>query len=83
MLDLILFIKLAVVLTVLYAGLNVHQLTSSHAQLNAKIGEFRTSLERHIREEEEKIFPSLRSRLTKEDNSALTTAMNREGFKLA
>lgn len=44
MLDLILFIKLAVVLTVLYAGLNVHQLTSSHAQLNAKIEEFRKVL---------------------------------------
>ena len=44
MLDLILFIKLAVVLTVLYAGLNVHQLTSSHAHLNAKIGEFRKVL---------------------------------------
>lgn len=44
MLDLILFIKLAMVLTVLYAGLNVHQLTSSHAHLNAKIEEFRKVL---------------------------------------
>lgn len=44
MLDLILFIKLAVVLTVIYAGLNVHQLTSSHAQLNVKIEEFRKVL---------------------------------------
>jgi hypothetical protein len=44
MLDLILFSKFAVVLTVLYAGLNVHQLTSSHAHLNAKIEEFRKVL---------------------------------------
>ena len=44
MLDLILIAKFAVVLTVLYAGLNVHQLTSSHAYLNARIEEFRKVL---------------------------------------
>jgi uncharacterized membrane protein len=44
MLDLILLSKFAVVLTVLYAGLNVHQLTSTHAYLNAKIEEFRKVL---------------------------------------
>ena len=44
MLDLILLAKFAVVITVLYAGLNVHQLTSSHAHLNARIEEFRKVL---------------------------------------
>lgn len=44
MLDVILLAKFALVLTVIYAGLNVHQLTSSHAHLNAKIEEFRKVL---------------------------------------
>ena len=44
MLDLILLAKFAVVLTVVYAGLNVHQLTSSYDHLNAKIEEFRKVL---------------------------------------
>ncbi len=44
---------------------------------------FRTDLERHMREEEDVLFPALRARLTDEKNKALTHAMNREGFKLA
>jgi hypothetical protein len=44
MLDLILLTKFAVVITVLYAGLNLHQLTSSYVHLNSKIEEFRKVL---------------------------------------
>ena len=50
---------------------------------SAKAREFQTQLEKHIREEEDTIFPQLQARLSAEENSHLTTAMNKEGFKLA
>lgn len=49
----------------------------------AKIGEFRRTVEEHAREEEDKIFPKLKAKLSPEMNKALTAAMNKEGFKLA
>lgn len=49
----------------------------------AKAREFRIALEKHIREEEDTIFPDLKARLSAEENIHLTTAMNKEGFKLA
>ena len=49
----------------------------------AKVAEFRADLEKHIREEETDIFPSLHARLGEEQNGKLTLAMNKEGFKLA
>jgi iron-sulfur cluster repair protein YtfE (RIC family) len=49
----------------------------------AKVREFRAALERHVREEEETIFPALQARLSAQENGRLTSAMNREGFKLA
>jgi hemerythrin superfamily protein len=49
----------------------------------AKLREFRAALEKHVREEEETIFPALQARLSADENSQLTTAMNKEGFKLA
>lgn len=48
-----------------------------------KLGEFRAALEQHVREEEDTIFPALQARLSAEENSQLTLAMNKEGFKLA
>jgi hemerythrin superfamily protein len=49
----------------------------------AKVGEFRSAVEEHVREEEDKIFPKLKAKLSPEQNKALTMAMNKEGFKLA
>lgn len=49
----------------------------------AKAREFHTALEKHIREEEDTIFPELRAQLSAEENSHLSLAMNKEGFKLA
>jgi hemerythrin superfamily protein len=49
----------------------------------AKVGEFRSAVEEHAREEENDIFPKLKAKLSPELNKALTAAMNREGFKLA
>jgi hemerythrin superfamily protein len=49
----------------------------------SKVADFRRDLEKHMREEEDQIFPSLRNRLGEERNAKLGAAMNREGFKLA
>ncbi|NNM75481.1 hemerythrin domain-containing protein [Sphingomonas sp. ID1715] len=48
-----------------------------------KVAEFRASIEEHMREEEDQIFPQLKAKLSVEQNKALTAAMNKEGFKLA
>ena len=49
----------------------------------AKAREFRVMLEAHIQEEEEEVFPALKARLSEEENSTLSWAVNREGMKLA
>lgn len=49
----------------------------------ARVRDFRTMIEQHMREEEDEIFPALRSRLSQDQNSKLTTMMNKEGFKFA
>jgi hemerythrin superfamily protein len=48
-----------------------------------KAGELRRALEPHMREEEQTVFPSLRAKLSEDENKRLTSAMNKEGFKLA
>ena len=49
----------------------------------ARVRDFRTSVEEHMREEEDEIFPRLRERLSEEQNAQITTMMNKEGFKYA
>lgn len=49
----------------------------------AKVREFRTQIEKHMREEETDLFPRLKAKLTPEKNKALTMAMNKEGLKIA
>ena len=49
----------------------------------AKIRQFRADIEKHMREEETTLFPQLKAKLTPEQNKALTSAMNREGLKIA
>jgi hemerythrin superfamily protein len=49
----------------------------------AKVKEFRTLLEGHIRNEEDNIFPRLRATMSDEQNRKVTLAMNKEGLKLA
>jgi len=48
-----------------------------------KVRQFRADLEKHMREEEDTLFPQLKAKLTPEKNKALTAAMNKEGLKLA
>jgi hemerythrin superfamily protein len=49
----------------------------------AILGRFRTDLDKHVREEEDLLFPALKAQLSPEANKKLTFAMNKEGFKLA
>jgi hemerythrin-like domain-containing protein len=49
----------------------------------AKVRQFRADIEKHMQEEEERLFPMLRAQLSDEKNKLLTTAMNKEGFKVA
>jgi hemerythrin superfamily protein len=44
---------------------------------------FRQEIEEHMTEEENDLFPQLAAKLGEEKNKALTTMMNKEGFKLA
>jgi len=49
----------------------------------AKVRQFRTDIEKHMQEEETNLFPRLKSKLSAERNKLLTTAMNKEGLKIA
>jgi len=48
-----------------------------------KVRQFRADVEKHMREEEDTLFPQLKAKLSAEKNKALTAAMNKEGLKLA
>jgi hemerythrin superfamily protein len=49
----------------------------------ARVREFRSMLEKHMRMEEDEVFPALKGALTDDQNARLTAAMAREGMKLA
>ena len=49
----------------------------------ARVRDFRAMIEEHMREEEDDVFPRLRSQLSEDENAKLTAAMNKEGFKFA
>lgn len=49
----------------------------------AKVRQFRTDIEKHMREEEDTLFPRLKAKLPPEKNKALRAAMNKEGLKVA
>ena len=53
------------------------------AEWLARVRDFRTMIEEHIRMEEDRVFPRLKSLMNEEQNRKLTLAMNREGLKLA
>ena len=48
-----------------------------------KVREFRALLQKHIAEEETEIFPPFHAKLSEAKNKAITTAANKEAFKLA
>jgi iron-sulfur cluster repair protein YtfE (RIC family) len=47
------------------------------------LGRLRSALEKHMREEEDELFPALRERLSDEDNRKLSREMNMAGLLLA
>lgn len=48
-----------------------------------KVAKFRSDIEQHMREEEDQLFPSLKTSLDDATNKKLTLMMNKEGFKAA
>ena len=48
-----------------------------------KVRKFRADIEKHMREEEDTLFPALKRRLSPAKNKELTGLMNKEGLKLA
>jgi hemerythrin superfamily protein len=49
----------------------------------ARARQFSDTLDKHIREEEDEIFPAFRDALTEAENDKLTRMLNWEGFKVA
>jgi hemerythrin-like domain-containing protein len=49
----------------------------------ARVRDFRSMIEAHMREEEDDIFPTFRARMSDDQNAELTTRMNKEGFMYA
>jgi hemerythrin superfamily protein len=49
----------------------------------ARVRDFRTMIESHMREEEDEIFPRFRKELSEEQNKRVTAMMNKEGYKFA
>jgi hemerythrin-like domain-containing protein len=49
----------------------------------ARVRDFRTMLEEHIRMEENEVFPAFRATLSDDQNARLTALVNKEGFKVA
>jgi hemerythrin superfamily protein len=58
-------------------------LTHDHAAFEAKLARFRADIEKHMRCEEDELFPRLKQALAKDETSTLTRRMNQEGLKLA
>ncbi len=66
--------------TYLYELLNMPK---DSPEWRAKVRELRSLIAEHAREEEEEIFPTIRERMSKEENARLTTLVNKEGFSYA
>ncbi|HYG30936.1 MAG TPA: hemerythrin domain-containing protein [Allosphingosinicella sp.] len=49
----------------------------------ARVRDFRTMIEEHMRMEENEVFPALKRMMSEEQSSRLTAMMNKEGFKFA
>jgi hemerythrin superfamily protein len=61
----------------------LRRMSSTEAAWIETARSFFESLQHHVREEEEEVFPSFRASLPAEENARLTRMMNWEGFKVA
>jgi hemerythrin superfamily protein len=48
-----------------------------------KVREFRSTVQKHARMEEEEVFPRLKSEMTEEQNAKITSLVNKDGFMMA
>lgn len=62
---------------------DLETLTDDNIAFQDKLSFFRSDLEKHMRDEEQRLFPRLRRILGEDANGTLTARMNREGLKLA
>jgi hemerythrin superfamily protein len=62
---------------------DLRRIPSTDPRWLVKAQAFYTELQRHMREEENDIFPAFRDSLPPEENAKLTKMMNWEGFKVA
>ena len=49
----------------------------------ARVRDFRSMIQEHMRMEEDEVFPTFRNTLTEEQNAKLSAMMNKEGMKMA
>lgn len=69
-----------IVKTYLY---ELETMPNDSAEWLARVRDFRAMIEAHIEEEENHVFPGLRSKMSDDQNAKLTAMMNKEGFKFA
>jgi hemerythrin superfamily protein len=61
----------------------LENMASDSSEWMARLRDFRSMIEEHMRMEEEEVFPALRNTLSEEQNAKLTAMMHKEGFKFA
>lgn len=61
----------------------LRRMSSVDVRWIVRVREFQDVVDRHVREEEDEIFPALQAALSDAENSKLTQMMNWEGFKVA
>jgi hemerythrin superfamily protein len=61
----------------------LESLPSDSPEWLARVRDFRTMIEEHMRMEENEVFPAFRSSLSDDQNAKLSAQMNKEGFKMA
>ena len=62
---------------------DLRRIPSTDPSWMSRASEFWTALQKHIREEEDEIFPAFHEALSREESATLTKLMNWEGFKVA
>ena len=62
---------------------DLEMMDKSDSRWIEKVRDFRALIEKHVRMEEDEVYPALRAQLSDEQNKKLTNRMNREGFKVA
>jgi hemerythrin superfamily protein len=62
---------------------DLRRMPSTNARWLLKASDLLAHLKRHMREEEDEVFPAFREALPPDENAKLTKMMNWEGFKVA